>query len=117
MPAINFTMFIDKIEDGTKCQTIRARTTIIIKAGDPLHLFTGMRTKECRQLKMVICKSVTEIFLMERLAQPRGNVALTGIYLEEFAQADGFACYADMWAFFSKQASNDGEFHGKLIKW
>lgn len=116
MPSINFTMFPEKVEDGTKCQTIRARTSTI-KAGDPLYLFTGMRTKECRKLKMVICKSVTDIFLMERLAQPRGNVALTGIYLEEFAQADGFACYADMWDFFSKRANNEGEFHGKLIKW
>lgn len=115
MTAINFTMFIDKVENGTKTQTIRADTKV--KAGDALQLYTGMRTKACRLLKHTICKSVTSVILMSRLAQPHGNVALTGIYLEEFAHADGFATYADMWAFFEKRANADGEFHGKVIKW
>ena len=117
MPAINFTMFVDKIADGTKKQTVRSDHKRAIKAGDPLYLYTDMGTKDARMLKTVICKSVNGIMLMERLAQPHGNVALTGIYLEEFAHADGFACYADMWAFFSKRVNNDGVFNGKLIKW
>ena len=115
MPAINFTMFPEKVENGTKKQTIRQRADI--KPGDPLYLYTGMRTKNARQIGTALCKSVTSIFLMERLAQPHGNVALTGIYLEEFAHADGFANYAEMWSYFARRANNEGEFHGKLIKW
>lgn len=119
MSAINFTMFIDKVEDGTKNQTIRklSRGGAMVRAGANLQLYTGLRTKECRKLREVVCKSVTPIILMEGCALPHGNVALTGVYLEEFAHADGFACYADMWEFFKVRANQAVEFHGVLIKW
>ena len=116
MPIINFTMFVDKVADGSKTQTIRAQKSTI-KAGDVLYLYTGLRTKNARELKTVICKSVTSVILMSQIALPHGNTALTGLYLEEFAHADGFASYADMWAFFTKRANAAGEFHGKVIKW
>lgn len=116
MAAINFTMFIDKVEDGTKTQTIRKETNV--KAGDTLQLYTGQRTKACRKLKDAICKSVTPIILMERIAiQTRNNVMLTGIYLEDFAIKDGFTNYSQMWNFFKKWANAEGEFQGKVIKW
>lgn len=115
MTALNFTMFPEKVEDGTKRQTIRTDTRVM--AGDALQLYTGLRTKACRKLRDAVCNSVQSVVLMERIAIPHGNVSLTGIYLEEFAHADGFASYADMWAFFSKRANADGEYRGKIIKW
>lgn len=115
MVAINFTVFVDKVEGGTKRQTIRA--DIKAKPGDNLQLYTGQRTRACRKLRDAVCKTVTPVVLMERCAIPKGGAILTGIYLEEFAVADGFATYADMWAFFSPRANATGEFHGKLIKW
>jgi uncharacterized protein YqfB (UPF0267 family) len=115
MTAINFTMFTDKVANGTKTQTIRATTRA--RAGEVLQLYVGQRTKDCRKVRDVVCKSVAEVMLMERLAQVKGDAARTGIYLEEFAHADGFDSYADMWAFFSRRANDAGEFHGKLIKW
>ena len=52
MPALNFTMFVDKVESGEKRQTIRAyrKDGRDPKPGDPLYLFTGMRTTACRRL-------------------------------------------------------------------
>ena len=116
MTAINFTMFPDKVEAGTKRQTIRTDTKIM--AGDALQLYTGQRTKSCRKLGDAICKAVVLVSLIERAAfDHQRGLWLTGIGLEEFAQADGFATYADMWAFFKPRADAKGEYRGKLIKW
>ena len=72
MPSINFTMFIEAVENGIaqangqplphhgvrpKRQTIRAVRKVPIKVGDALHLFTGMRTPKCRRLGAAICVS------------------------------------------------------------
>lgn len=116
MTAINFTMFPEKVADGSKRQTIRTDTKA--KAGDALQLYTGMRTKSCRKLGDGVCKTVALVSLFEPHAfRHDSGVWLTGIGLEEFAQADGFATYADMWAFFRKRANAQGEYRGKLIKW
>ena len=50
MPSLNFTIFVGKIEDGTKRQTIRLARKRPVKVGDYLYFFTGMRTKKCRKL-------------------------------------------------------------------
>lgn len=116
MVALNFfPQFVSEVETGKKRQTIRSKTTA--RVGCVLHLYTGLRRKGCRKLKNAICLSVEPITLMERVAQPHGNVTLMGMYLEEFAQRDGFATYADMWAFFAPRANADGEFNGVIIKW
>jgi len=51
MPALNFqSRFADLVASGKKRQTIRPVRRHPIKAGDLLHLFTGMRTKRCKRL-------------------------------------------------------------------
>jgi len=121
MVAINFKMFPDKVAAGTKNQTIRNAAHkspgVPLRPGDDLQLYHGMRTKACKLLREAVCKSVTQVILMEHTALLWKGLALTGIGLEEFAQADGFACYADMWAFFKGRANAAGEYHGWLIKW
>ena len=116
MVAINFTMFPDKVANGTKRQTIRATTRV--RAGDGLQLYAGQRTKDCRKLRDETCKAVIDVTLIATAAfEHARGLWLTGIALEEFAQADGFATYADMWTFFKPRANAQGEFRGKMIKW
>lgn len=116
MVALNFSpQFAAAVAAGKKRQTIRDKTCA--RGGLVLQLYTGQRTKACRKLMDAVCLSVQCIVLMETVVQPHGNVTLMGAYLEEFAKKDGFATYADMWAFFAPRANEDGEYNGVLIKW
>lgn len=64
MPALNFTVFIDKIMSGEKCQTIRPMRKRPIKPGDKLYLYTGMRHKNCQKLGEAVCVTVSR-FIFE----------------------------------------------------
>lgn len=116
MVALNFQkQFADDVAAGRKRQTIRAAARC--KPGDALQLYTGQRTKSCRKLRDAVCASVTPIRITET-----GVVILSeetpdrDISLDEFAIADGFKDYAEMWAWFSSRYGVDG-FTGYLIKW
>ena len=103
------------VESGQCGQTIRVSTQA--KPGAVIRLITGEGTKHRRVLRRAVCKSVEGVTLMKTVVQPAGNTAITGIFLEDFAKADGFKTYADMWAFFEPRADENGEFKGYLIKW
>lgn len=62
MPLIGFTVFKDKILDGTKRQTIRKLRKHPIKVGDKLYLYWHLRQKDCIHLMNVICK---EVFIIQ----------------------------------------------------
>ena len=53
---VNFSVFIDKVLSGEKRQTIRRASPKWenVKVGDKLTLYTGLRTKQCRNLGEVI---------------------------------------------------------------
>lgn len=114
MVALNFTMFIAKVEDGTKKQTIRSKARM--RPGEELQLYVGQRTKKCRKLKDVICRRVSPIILTADTAINNGAI-LKGSQLEELAHADGFQSYSTMWRFFSERADASGKYHGWLIEW
>lgn len=61
MPALNFTVFIDKILSGEKTCTVRAKRKRPIKKGDKLYLYTGMRHKNCQKLGEAVCLGVISI--------------------------------------------------------
>lgn len=61
MPALNFTVFIDKILSGEKRQTIRPPRKHPIKLGDKLYLYTGMRHKNCQKLGEAVCKKIIPV--------------------------------------------------------
>ena len=63
MSAFNFTVNIDKIEDGSKRSTIRK--TRRCKVGDTMQLYTGQRTKDCRKIKDVVCIGIAKIEITE----------------------------------------------------
>ena len=119
MSALNFkARFVPMIESGEKHQTIRAlrldgRNP---KKGDTLYLYTGMRTKNCRKLKEVVCKSVEQITIEECSTIIFVGVApLTINQMIKMSKSDGFETLYDFVDFFRKTHSLP--FHGLLIKW
>jgi hypothetical protein len=49
MPALNFTVFLDKVENGTKCQSIRRATPYnlqLFQVGKPIKLYAGMGRRD-----------------------------------------------------------------------
>lgn len=108
MAALNFQpQFADDVEDGIKRQTVRAHRKDgrpHCKRGDVLKLYTGMRTKSCRLLRVAKVIRVSpvriedvEMFLDGRRLPSaiwsRDQIEITD---DEFAQADGFASFMDM---------------------
>lgn len=126
MPAINFqAQFADAVKNLEKCQTIRARgKRPRPRVGDPLFLYTGLRTAACRKLITVVCSSVEMITIdAERMevAMPRGRAGfqawtrLESEEVEQLARDDGFA---DGAAFFDWFRANHGKtLSGYLIRW
>ncbi len=118
MPALNFkAQFADDVAAGRKRQTIRRRRKRPIKVGDPLYLYTGMRTKHSRMLRPhpEPCTEVVPIEIWEK------HIVLDGRSLDfdeqlEIARADGFRTLDEFYAFFERQY-NVRVFEGVLLKW
>lgn len=112
MVAINFSVFLDRVENGTKCQTIRKKARC--KPGDALQLYTGMRTKGCRKLRDAECVSVERITI-----HPDGRITLADggevTTPQVTAQRDGFEALEDMLSFFKRHYGLP--FEGDMISW
>lgn len=113
MVAINFTVFIDKIESGAKRQTIRQ--TARCKSGDKLQLYTGMRHKNCRKLGDAVCEAVWPITITAEGFDVGTGPSRGEIGNAAFAKIDGFDSWADLTAFFQKYYGLP--FEGVLIRW
>ena len=113
MAALNFQKrFAEAVETGEKRQTIRRRRADghDPKAGDPLYLYTGMRTKACRKLATVRCIASIAIYLWHEPgagligAFPNSGPDLERVpclpipadVLDEIAHRDGFEDAAEM---------------------
>ncbi|MEG2173451.1 MAG: ASCH domain-containing protein [Desulfovibrionaceae bacterium] len=120
MSAYNFqARFASLVESGVKRQTIRATgKRRHARLGEPVQLYTGMRTRFCRKLikpdpiciqtqsiEMVEFNSVVLIFINGELVQDA----------EALAVADGFYTFVDFINFFRRVHSFP--FHGVLIRW
>lgn len=114
MVAINFSpQFADAVEDGCKTQTIRQKARA--KAGQALQLYTGQRTKDCRKLAEAVCIDCTYVGLTER-GVTLGDTSRFPGDRDDFARADGFRDYAEMWAWFSARYETNS-FTGHVIRW
>lgn len=125
--------FIPFILDGSKCHTIRApRKGIEDKAGNTMHLYTGLRTKKAKLLGRFECVRVEEI---EIAAMGAGliSVWVDGIALgndekDMLAWRDGFrnsepaagasmftfrSAFDEMMAFWAGRLP----FHGHVFHW
>lgn len=128
MPLLGFRpRFATPILDGTKRQTIRAPRKDKrphAREGQTLHLYTGLRTKNARKLGEATCTVVDEVrlnFLRDRVTVTSAigtRPILQPADLDEFAQADGLADWADMKATFRDLHGADlVEFWGSIIYW
>lgn len=93
--------FADDVESGKKRQTLRPPRKRLIRPGDTLRLYTGLRQKGARLLREATCKSVNQIIIDAFGAcsrfwhLKRRSTAL--------ANADGFKDWAELWKFFDAQ--------------
>lgn len=128
MPALSFKKrFVGKIMNGQKRQTIRTPRRYPIEPGDTLYLYTAMRTKHCKKLREVKCKSVDliHIYINSGTIITPEYVYSTTAELNTFAQKDGFKNWQDMKAFWIEEHGvKKGKrkviikpFEGILIKW
>lgn len=115
MPSLNFKQrFVTLIESGQKRQTIRKIRKRRFRAGDPLYLFTGMRTAKCRRLGTRRCVSALHITITHDRIEVDGRM-LTPAETTELAQADGFASSWEFLDFFRRE--HDLPLVGQLIRW
>lgn len=143
MPAYSFkAQFAEPILAGTKGGTIRAphkaprpdagqarRARHAANgghayAGELLHLYTGMRTKQCRRIAQHRCMAAEPITL--RFGEGLGAVLLPDKHLvltmppelDAFAVFDGFADWATLEGFWrSTHGADVANFEGWHIRW
>jgi len=108
--------FAPAIEDGSKRQTIRARRKDkrVPKPGEILHLYTGLRTKQCRKLGMSPCLDVRNV-MIDNIAVSIDGEYLSGMARNKFAIADGFGSWEEMRTFFDLE--HGLPFEGHVIRW
>lgn len=129
--------FIAPIEVGAKLQTVRGHRPRHARPGEPIQLYTGMRTKHCRKLvdpdPIVSRVWPIRIFINKRFHT--GEIIsridldyhhLPAAEMEAFARADGFAPDDDasalrrMGEFWVKAHNIKGDFFrfdGVCIRW
>ncbi len=115
--------FAPHIQDGTKTGTIRKDRKRHAKAGEPIQLYQGMRTKYCRKIiPDPICLGVYPVrleFNLKRMTaitigEARWMLHRHGFDL--FAQKDGFKDMEEMHAFWVKENGIE-TFNGCWIRW
>jgi hypothetical protein len=116
--------FIDPILSGRKRQTIRAISRRRhARPGDPLQLYTGMRTKNCRLIGRARCIGVVEVGLRFDADEDLEGVIADPAYTldrDAFAQRDGFADWGalkEFWRTAHPTAFAAGAFAGVMICW
>lgn len=117
MPALSFQpRFVQPILDGVKDQTIRAPRKVPIRPGQTLHLFTGMRTKQCRRIATVTCTAVLSVTIRPFLYSVDAIVDGQEVHLTEFARRDGFGSWAEMCDFW-QDTHGALAFTGHVYRW
>jgi hypothetical protein len=119
--SLSFKMeFAPLVESGEKRQTIRMRGKRYAEPGDILHLFTGMRTKQCRKLADVKCVIAVQIYVDTVnewiLARHFPSVKYSYGEAQLVARADGFKDQDSFFAFF-RQQYGDGIHAMQLYRW
>jgi hypothetical protein len=111
--------FVEPIMSGAKRQTVRADRRRHARPGEPLQLYTGMRTRHCRLIGRATCIDIRPVTLI--FAEGEG-VAMDGLRdlfgdMEGFARADGFASWAELSQFWRENHPGADIFDGVLIRW
>lgn len=122
---LNFSVFIDLVENGSKPHTIRRCVKRRPVVGRPLHLYTGLRTKQSRRLAVVNCIAVQPIRLVFGQGVWLEDIQLPRKLWERLAWADGFRRSDEpnrsnmpaFWEFFCPNAHEGETYEGFLISW
>lgn len=117
MPAINFlAAMVPAVARGTKLQTIR-RSVYWRRwpPGTPLQLYHGLRTSQAIKIRDAVLRDVTYVGLTER-GVTLGDASRFPSDIDDFARLDGFADYAEMWAWFAARYDT-ASFTGFVIRW
>jgi|GEM_PF-728844 len=115
---VNFTVFVDKVEDGRKTQTIRKlrKGKRQIKVGDMLQLYYRQRFPDRKLIRETPCTGIDRIViatLSRRVSVNDKNLKYGEII--ELAHLDGFDSEESFFHFFRKQYVL--LFDGVIVKW
>ena len=127
MPLLGFSVFKEKVQDGTKKQTIRKLRKYPIKEGDKLFLYWHTRRPDCEKLGETTC---TETYRISMSIDDEGELCIVHLpesmgnswklnfgSMQALAQLDGFNNVYEMRDWFKKTHSNlDGETF-QVIRW
>lgn len=114
MVALNFKpRFAERVRTGAKTQTIRKSARVT--PGQAIQLYTGQRTAKCQKLGDAICTDCMYVGLTAR-GVTLGNASKFPGTHDDFARADGFADYDQMWEWFKEQYDTNS-FTGFVIRW
>lgn len=128
MPLLGFSIFREKIQDGTKKQTIRKMRKYPIKKGDKLYLWWNQSNTQREKLGEAICTEAMTIQihseywvgkqrpLLYRWIGKDGNLweRVPIAEIMEIAKRDGFNGEDDFLAFFTQRPLPDVF---QLIRW
>jgi hypothetical protein len=116
MVALSFSVFLDKIIDGSKVNTIRQERKHPIKKGDRLQLYWKQRSpSEGFQIGDAICKEVIPITIdSNAIIMPHSELVVPEA-LDQFARLDGFENWEGMRLFFNSRYHLP--FKGVFIGW
>jgi hypothetical protein len=117
MAGISFSVFRDKILDGSKRQTIRAVRKNPINEGQTLYMWWKQRSPQREKLGEAKCTKTTPITIQETKAiltyPDSGDYEI--VHLDKFAIADGFDNWQQLIEFFDE--AHGLPFEGVLIEW
>ncbi len=97
MPLIGFSVFKNKVLDGSKRQTIRKMRKYPIKVGDTLYLYWHTRQKDCEKLGEATCTEEFTVCFNEILKSYGFDRR------EDLAKRDGFDNFPQMMEWFLRQ--------------
>lgn len=121
MPALPFSVFKEKILDGSKRQTIRAIRKRPIKVGDKLYLWWKQRTPDREKLGEANCINIAPITIRKDGYSIQSEKFFNSgeftdyLSLSLMAIADGFKDWQELVEFFEN--SHGLPFEGVVIQW
>lgn len=112
-------------DPAPKLQTIRAHgKRRHARPGEPVQLYTAMRTKQCELIGVGICTETPPITISLHSARGLMTFHMDGRLIPStsdegiaFCQADGFETPQHMWDFWRTEHPGVDSFDGVVIKW
>ena len=120
MAGLSFSVFRDKILDGSKRQTIRGVRKHPIKEGEKLFMWWNQRSPQREKLGESKCIKIREICIMTdgyvcQISDDQYSLVDHPSLLDKFAIADGFDNWQKLIEFFEN--THGLPFEGVLIEW